>query len=90
MKSNVGETRKNVHFFTRRGDVNKTKFPTKQANRDLKGALCKNVHIISADFFIGRSAMSTITGGASPPDHKNVENKTSLRVEAQRVSGCGC
>ena len=67
MKSNAGETRKSVHFFTRRGDVNKTKFPTKQANRDLKGALCKNVHIISADFCIGRSAMSTRTGGASPP-----------------------
>ena len=67
MKSKLGETRKSVHFFTRRGDVNKTKFPTKQANRNLKGALCKNVHIISADFFIGRSAMSTRTGGASPP-----------------------
>ena len=59
MKSNVGETRKNVHFFTRRGDVNKTKFPTKQANRNLKGALCKNVQIMSADFLIVRSAMLT-------------------------------
>ena len=47
--------------------MNKTKFPTKQANRNLKGALYKNVQIISADFFIGRSAMPTRTRGASPP-----------------------
>ena len=67
MKSKLGETRKSVHFFTRRGDVNKTKFPTKQANRNLKGALYKNVQIVSAEFLIGRSAMSTRTGGASPP-----------------------
>jgi len=59
MKSKLGEIRKSAHFFTRRGDVNKTKSPTKQANRDLKGALCQNVHIISADFLIGRSAMLT-------------------------------
>ena len=70
MKSMLGETRKSVHFFTwpRRGDVTKAKFPAKQANRNLKGALCKNVLIISAGFFIGRSAMSTRTGGASLPD----------------------
>ena len=67
MKSMLGETRKSVHCFTRRGDVTNIKFPTKQANRNLKGALHKNVHIISAEFFIGRSAMPTRTGGASPP-----------------------
>jgi hypothetical protein len=50
MKGKLGKTRERVHFFTWRGDMNKTKFPTKQVNRDLKGALWKIVHIISADF----------------------------------------
>ena len=64
MKGKLGETRKNVHFLTRRGDVKKKQFPTKQANQNLKGALYKSAHIISADVLIGRSAMSTRTGGA--------------------------
>ena len=67
MKSKLGETRKSVHFLTPRGDVTNIKIPTKQGNRNSKGAFYKSVHIISADFFIGRSAMSTRTGGASPP-----------------------
>ena len=67
MKGKLCETRSSVHAFARRGDVKKTKFPTKQANRNLKGALCKNVQIIPADCFVGRSAMSTRTWGASPP-----------------------
>ena len=67
MKGKLGGTRTSVHFFTRRGDVSKTKFPTKEANWDLKGALCKNGRIISTDFFIGRSAMPTRPGGKPPP-----------------------
>ena len=65
MKGKLGKTRSSVYFFTRRGDVKKTTFPTKQANRNLKGELYKNVRIISADFLIGQSSMSTRTGGAS-------------------------
>ena len=68
MKGKVGETPQQCAVFTRCGDVKKAKFPTKQANQNLKGALYKTVHIISADFLIGRSAMSTRTGGASPLD----------------------
>ena len=67
MKGKLGETCNSVQLFIRRGDVEKTKFPTKPANQNLKGALCKNVQITSDEVLIGRCAMSTRTGGATDP-----------------------
>ena len=68
MKGKPGETRRGVHFFTRRGDVimKKTKFPTKQADRNLKRALCRIVRKFWLIFYRAIRHADKNRGGKRP------------------------
>ena len=67
--------------------IHQREFTIKRLNRGIEGTA---VEARAPSMSIAAGSTSTQHRYRFAQQHKNAEGKTGLRVEAQRVSGCGC